>query len=120
MPKGSVHEMKWDESEGAKDICLHRFIAIARKLEERMKADVFDYVDPASGLLMNGDCGQTYFEMGGIEHFHKNFSNRLVGMCRVAVHPKYDVDFYPATIFCSGNRDDIRKQLDDIIANFES
>ena len=61
---------------------------------------IFDYVDPASGLLMRSDNhNHCYFEKAGIDHFLKHYKSVQIGMCRVVDHPEFGINSSPATIF---------------------
>jgi len=83
-----------------KDDLLDRFCAFAND----MLCDIHeagywgDFCDPCSGLPMRSDGNTVYGEILGLEKVRR-FQTTEAGACRVALHPLWGANMYPATIF---------------------
>lgn len=83
-----------------KDQCLERFMALAASFCAFLEARGAwaDYCDPCSGLPMRSGGNVVWPEIAGLEKTRR-FPTTNAGMCRVALHPRFGANMYPATMF---------------------
>jgi hypothetical protein len=83
-----------------KDQCLERFMALAASFCAYLEARGAwaDYCDPCSGLPMRSGGNFVWPEIAGLEKTCR-FATTNAGMCRVALHPRFGANMYPATMF---------------------
>jgi hypothetical protein len=83
-----------------KDQCLERFMALAACFCAFLEARGAwaDYCDPCSGLPMRSGGNAVWPEIAGLEKTRR-FATTNAGMCRVALHPRFGANMYPATMF---------------------
>ena len=65
--------------------------------------------------MKSDNVNRVYYEIVGIEHFRKDIITKLIGICRVADHPYYGINCYPATIFTNAKVNCINDFLSQIV-----
>ena len=61
--------------------------------------------------MNSSNVNNAYYEITGIEHFLKDYETKQIGICRVAEHPQYGIDSYPASMFTNADPDLIKQIL---------
>ena len=114
---------KTEESETFKDECLENFMEYCQKIEPNF--EIFDYVDPAQGTLMNlNNTSKMYSEVQGGQKWLVgppfNYSLKKIGSCMLLEHPKYGIDVYPASFFIGGNKNTAsEEELNELLQKYK-
>mmetsp|Transcript_11162 Transcript_11162/g.20619 ORF Transcript_11162/g.20619 Transcript_11162/m.20619 type:complete len:243 (+) Transcript_11162:119-847(+) len=96
-----------------KDLCLERFSEFARVFCKFLldKGNWADYCDPCSGLPMYSNGNTVYSEIQGLEKVRRFYTTNA-GACRIALHPEWGSNMYPASIFTTAAGDDINAAIE--------